>query len=213
MAWSRTYLQVHWLTNVTAGALLGSGVSLLAFAIAQRHERTETRSTLHDAIRSQREPDLPMGRPEATLDVTSGLLGDADALSLSTTATGILGLGIGRPTPTQGTPMTPATADDSDPRSWLSVWVPRIGFACKSAYPPPRIGALYGLAFAPHWCRCPGHVDLRRRQHPPVREPDVSAASLACSRLHLRERDEPAGWTPPDSQAKSEFRHPHPSQG
>ena len=35
MAWSRTYLQVHWLTDVTAGALLGSGVSLLVFALAQ----------------------------------------------------------------------------------------------------------------------------------------------------------------------------------
>jgi membrane-associated phospholipid phosphatase len=35
MAWSRTYLQVHLLTDVIAGALLGSGVSLLVFAIAQ----------------------------------------------------------------------------------------------------------------------------------------------------------------------------------
>lgn len=38
MAWSRTYLQVHWLTDVTAGALLGSGVSLLVFATAQLRE-------------------------------------------------------------------------------------------------------------------------------------------------------------------------------
>jgi membrane-associated phospholipid phosphatase len=48
MAWSRTYLQVHWLTDVIAAALLGSGISLLVFAIAQRHERTATRSSLHD---------------------------------------------------------------------------------------------------------------------------------------------------------------------
>jgi undecaprenyl-diphosphatase len=32
MAWSRTYLQVHWLLDVIAGSLLGVGVTLLVFA-------------------------------------------------------------------------------------------------------------------------------------------------------------------------------------
>jgi membrane-associated phospholipid phosphatase len=42
MAWSRTYLQVHWLTDVAAGALLGSGTALLVFAIAQRQAASRT---------------------------------------------------------------------------------------------------------------------------------------------------------------------------
>jgi membrane-associated phospholipid phosphatase len=36
MAWSRTYLQVHWLSDVIAGALLGCGIALLVFGITQR---------------------------------------------------------------------------------------------------------------------------------------------------------------------------------
>jgi membrane-associated phospholipid phosphatase len=35
MAWSRTYLQAHWLTDVTAGAMLGGGVALATFAAAR----------------------------------------------------------------------------------------------------------------------------------------------------------------------------------
>jgi undecaprenyl-diphosphatase len=35
MAWSRTYLQLHWLSDVVSGALLGIGVTLISFALAQ----------------------------------------------------------------------------------------------------------------------------------------------------------------------------------
>jgi membrane-associated phospholipid phosphatase len=36
MAWSRTYLQVHWLIDVIAGSLLGIGVALVTFAAVQQ---------------------------------------------------------------------------------------------------------------------------------------------------------------------------------
>jgi undecaprenyl-diphosphatase len=35
MGWSRTYLQVHWLLDVLAGAALGIGIALTVFAVAQ----------------------------------------------------------------------------------------------------------------------------------------------------------------------------------
>jgi undecaprenyl-diphosphatase len=35
MAWSRTYLQLHWLSDTIAGALLGIGITLVSFAAAQ----------------------------------------------------------------------------------------------------------------------------------------------------------------------------------
>ena len=35
MAWSRTYLQLHWLSDVISGALLGIGVTIVSFALAQ----------------------------------------------------------------------------------------------------------------------------------------------------------------------------------
>jgi membrane-associated phospholipid phosphatase len=39
MAWSRTYLQVHWLTDAVSGALLGLGIALATFAAVQRIKR------------------------------------------------------------------------------------------------------------------------------------------------------------------------------
>jgi undecaprenyl-diphosphatase len=44
MSWSRTYLQVHWLSDVVGGSLLGIGISLLVFGGAQWWgERRSTR--------------------------------------------------------------------------------------------------------------------------------------------------------------------------
>ena len=35
MVWSRTYLQVHWLSDALAGAILGLAVALASFGIVQ----------------------------------------------------------------------------------------------------------------------------------------------------------------------------------
>ena len=44
MAWSRTYLQVHWLLDVLAGSILGSGLALLVFAGVQVLSETRGRT-------------------------------------------------------------------------------------------------------------------------------------------------------------------------
>jgi membrane-associated phospholipid phosphatase len=43
MAWSRTYLQAHWLSDVVAGSVLGASVALIVFAQAENLARRAAR--------------------------------------------------------------------------------------------------------------------------------------------------------------------------
>jgi undecaprenyl-diphosphatase len=45
MAWSRTYLQVHWLSDVVGGALLGIGISMIVFGGAQLWQERAAQTT------------------------------------------------------------------------------------------------------------------------------------------------------------------------
>jgi undecaprenyl-diphosphatase len=45
MVWSRTYLQVHWLSDAVCGALLGVGIALVCFAAAQLDFSRKVRNT------------------------------------------------------------------------------------------------------------------------------------------------------------------------
>jgi undecaprenyl-diphosphatase len=94
MAWSRTYLQVHWLTDVAAGALLGSGISLLVFVIAQRHvgealspPRTPRAAWRRWAIRRSLLPSRPTrAAPRTSPTVCRGARHSQMMLSSETTA-------------------------------------------------------------------------------------------------------------------------------
>jgi len=68
MAWSRTYLQAHWLSDTVAGAALGAGVALLAYA-------------LMDLVSGHR-PD-PAGGELARPDVPAPVDGDAHQLPVT----------------------------------------------------------------------------------------------------------------------------------
>ena len=56
MAWSRTYLQVHWLIDVVAGSLLGIGVALVTFSAVQQLWRG------FQSSRSSRSDSSPVSR-------------------------------------------------------------------------------------------------------------------------------------------------------
>ena len=57
MAWSRTYLQVHWLTDVVAGSLLGVGLALLIFAATQIVREKSGEAGRRPAMATRRPPN------------------------------------------------------------------------------------------------------------------------------------------------------------
>jgi undecaprenyl-diphosphatase len=62
MAWSRTYLQVHWLSDGVSGALLGVGIAFVCFASAQL---IRPASGEPDAAGIPTRPSQPVGSDEA----------------------------------------------------------------------------------------------------------------------------------------------------
>ena len=51
MTWSRTYLQVHWLTDVFAGSLLGIAVAFASFATTQMLLERRRKASPEEAAR------------------------------------------------------------------------------------------------------------------------------------------------------------------
>jgi membrane-associated phospholipid phosphatase len=54
MAWSRTYLQVHWLSDVVGGSALGIGIALLVLGGAQSVQSPDAPRLFRGSLRSRR---------------------------------------------------------------------------------------------------------------------------------------------------------------
>jgi undecaprenyl-diphosphatase len=75
MAWSRTYLQVHWLSDVVGGSLLGIGLCLVVFGVAQRagvSPRPVWRHRRRGAASPAAAPTSSSGRSRPTQSRTEG---------------------------------------------------------------------------------------------------------------------------------------------
>jgi undecaprenyl-diphosphatase len=68
MAWSRTYLQVHWLTDVIAGALLGIGIAILTFAATQYLGRAHSFDGLFRPSGTRRSGSAQRAGPDQVAD-------------------------------------------------------------------------------------------------------------------------------------------------
>jgi len=70
MAWSRTYLQVHWLSDVVAGAAVGIGVALLVLGVTG--ESAGGKPPRLRPLRPDGAPAAPRARPAARSRASAG---------------------------------------------------------------------------------------------------------------------------------------------